>query len=301
MASSKTSNRSASPSKRAQLQAQQQAAALRLRRRRLTIVVIAAVVIIAIITTAIVWQVHQVRANDSQGGATITPSSSTGTFIPPHGASNMGYLEFKSDSVKPDAIVIDEHSDFQCPICQIVLSRYDDSLEELVDSGDIILHYHLRSFLDYVSANDSSTLAATAATCADTVDHFTTYHDVVFDNQPEEGTGFTDQQLRVDFAAKAGITGQNLTDFQACYDQQQTTPFVQAMEELNSTSTTINGAEQDPPSGTPAFYANGQAFTANDLITASEVTDAAGDKQTVYSATYPDAASLLSYLQDLAG
>ena len=268
--------------KRAQLLEQQQAAAKAAKRNRITIVISAVVVVALALGGVVFWQTRAnlpaTPAESSTTAATAsatTASATTGTtseapsgvYIPPDGTDEMGFIQVKAANVSPDALVVDEHLDYQCPYCHLADSVVGPSFRALAERGDIILRVHIRSFLDSGLKNDSSTRAAMAATCADTVGDFIAYHETVFANQPEkEGVGYTDQQLRVDFPAEAGITGADLTAFQTCYDTKKTLAYVQQMEEVNNTSRTINGATQDPPGGTPAFYVNGHTLLLNQMV-----------------------------------
>ncbi|MCL2315672.1 MAG: DsbA family protein, partial [Actinomycetia bacterium] len=149
---------------------------------------------------------------------------------------------------KPDAITLDIHMDYQCPICKQYENFFGASLDQLIQSGDVLARYHIRSFLDINLNNTSSRLAGIAATCADTVGKFQAYHNTVFAHQPSEGTGFTDDQLRNAFAGQAGIAGAALTTFQRCYDTRATLNVVENMENLNYAAGIT---------GTPTFLANG--------------------------------------------
>ncbi|MDR0285352.1 MAG: DsbA family protein [Propionibacteriaceae bacterium] len=305
MASKKTSQQN----RRAQLQAQQRAAAARQKRNRLIGVVAAVVVVVAGLVGVIVWQAQpdapsptvsaSVSDTYTSGTQPASPGATTpaGVFIPPHGTDAMGYIEVKSAAAKPDAIVVGEHTDYQCPGCGGLTRYYGPAYEQLVERGDVILQIHIRSFLDNNLKNDSSSRAAYASTCADVVGRFAAYHQTVYNHQPEqEGAGYTDQQLRIDFAAEAGITGADLTTFQQCYDSRQTKAYVQQMERVNSTSRTINGPDQAPPSGTPAIYVNGTALMARDLSTAVPP-DETVDPLTVSAVNADD---LLAYLKSYA-
>ena len=265
--------------KRAQLLAQQRAAA-KARRNRLTIVIAAVVVVALVLVGVVMWQTRPdqpVAPPDSNTSAATLPApapssiapstTTTGMYIPPDGTAEMGYIQVKAANVSPDALTVDEHLDYQCPYCHLADEVVGPSFRALAERGDIILRVHIRSFLDTSLKNDSSTRAAMASTCADTVGSFMAYHETIFANQPDkEGTGYTDQQLRVDFPAQAGITGSDLTQFQTCYDTKQTLAYVEQMEEVNGTSRTINYTEQDPPGGTPAFYVNGTVLSLSQMV-----------------------------------
>jgi len=205
----------------------------------------------------------------------VQPSSSSEPtpqvdFIPPHGTAVAGWIEISTQNAAADTPVVDLHIDYQCPQCKIFNSAYGALLQTLADRGDIVLRIHLRTFLDGMLNNDSSTQAAVAATCADTVGSFSAYHQTVLAHSPIEGTGFTDQQLRVDFAAEAGITGTALASFQTCYDTGETLSYVQAMEQVNATSTTVNdGVSQDAAVGVPALYVNGTGISMDTMLTDS--------------------------------
>lgn len=258
-------------SAREQMRLQQQAAARKKRRTAVVVVVIVAL-ILAMTGIAIgVWQMNQSGKPTNSTTATNPTDSSDPTdtptdnttavsITPPNGTSEMGWIEVRSANTKPDALIVAEHTDYQCPWCALTDSIFGEPLNELVERGDIIMQYHIRTLIgDQLLKNDSSVRAAMASTCADVVGRFPQYHETVFMNQPAEGVGYTDQQLRVDYATQAGITGDDLTRFQTCYDKQQTKEYVLGMEHINVTSTTINGssAQKEPVTGTPVFFVNG--------------------------------------------
>jgi len=183
-------------------------------------------------------------------------------------------------NVKPGAIVVEIHDDYQCPWCERAEEIYGDALHALSQSGDIDLRVHIRTLVgDEIIHNDSSERAGMAALCANTVGHFWDYHATIFANQPQEGVGYTDEQLRVDFASQAGITGKNLTDFQTCYDTKATSNLLTAMEQ-EGTAAGING--------TPSFFVNGQQVSFDLQANAATVQPA-------------DPANLLSELQQNFG
>ena len=216
----------------------------------------------------------------SKGTSPIEPNSPASSNTPtaaPYFSTN--YVAV-NPNVKPGAMVIEIHDDYQCPWCERAEEIYGDALHELSQSGDIDLRIHIRTLVgDQIIHNDSSERAGIAALCADTVGHFWDYHATIFANQPQEGVGYTDDQLRTDFASQAGITGQDLATFQTCYDTKATSSLLSSMEQ-EGTAAGING--------TPSFFVNGQQVSF----------DLQANSATVQPA---DAANLLKELQQAFG
>ena len=220
------------------------------------------------------------RGTSTGPGSPSSASSSAAsapTSVAPYFSTN--YVAV-NPNVKQGAIVVEIHDDYQCPWCERAEQIYGDALSSLSQSGEIDLRIHIRTLVgDQIIHNDSSERAGIAALCANTVGHFWDYHATIFANQPEEGVGYTDDQLRTDFASQAGITGTDLTAFQTCYDTKATSDLLTAMEQ-EGTAAGING--------TPSFFVNGQKVSF----------DLQANSSTVQPA---DAASLLAELQQNFG
>ena len=96
-----------------------------------------------------------------------------------------------------------------CPFCGDFEETGRDVLQEYVDSGTVQVRYHVLSILDDQSSTQYSTRAANAqAVVLDTSgpDVAAKFHDLLFENQPEEGSaGLSDDEL-VDLAVQAGAT-----------------------------------------------------------------------------------------------
>jgi len=190
--------------------------------------------IVAVVASGTLFTVLQVNgAIDWSFGR---PSGNTTQVNPPDGDSQHAWITVPSSATNPNSMIVDIHFDYQCPYCGILEKTYDTMFESLSDRGDIVLRYHTRTFLDSGLQNDSSSRAAIAAACVDVADNtkYAAYHNTVFLNQPsQEGTGYTDDQLRNTFATTAGLTGKALKAFQSCYDNKQTQTFVQDVEANN--------------------------------------------------------------------
>jgi protein-disulfide isomerase len=212
---------------------------------------------------------------------TPTPSPLGDQIEPPDLSADKSAIVVNPDA--PDtALVVDVYVDYQCPVCKAYENFFGSAFEALEQSGDVQMRVHIMSFLDNNIGNDASLRAGIAATCADTVGKFQQYHYTVFANQPQEGTGYTDEQLRDTYAQQAGITGDDLTKFQACYDTWQTAGVVQNMETLNLQAV----------QATPTFLVNGKSLDMTGLQTIA---------QNTAQNTAPDPSALLTVLKQAAG
>lgn len=171
----------------------------------------------------------------SSGQPTVTsrpPAKSTAPALPagqilPPSATADGAGILVNPKVGANVPLVEEYLDYQCPACRHADRVFGARLAELARKGVIRLEFHAMTFLDTNLRNDSSTRAAIAAACADTVGAYSAYHRVIFANQPDhEGTGYLDSQLRSDFPALAHITVRQLRTFQKCYDSRATATFV---------------------------------------------------------------------------
>jgi protein-disulfide isomerase len=192
------------------------------------------------------------------GCAADTPAAPAPT-APPNSTAQGDAVIVYPGLAKAGAVIVDVHSDFQCPWCKVYDHYFGAGLQSLARQGLIELRIHPRTLIgEYVIKNDSSLRAAIAATCADTVGAFIEYHDTVFANQPDEGVGYTDTDLRQTFATQAGISGDKLTAFQTCYDNRDTEAWVRNAETLSiNTKVPNNSNMADGITGTPTFLANG--------------------------------------------
>ena len=157
------------------------------------------------------------------------------------------------------APVVELFFDYQCPICKQFETQFGTTLDDMATKGEIQLIYRTMTFLDNKLRNDSSLKAGIAAACADNAGAYSAYHNAIFAGQPtNEGTGYTTQQLRVDFAGTAGITGDKLTGFQQCYDSRTTQSFVEGTNEK---------AAADGVNSTPTIMVNGTKLDNNTIFT----------------------------------
>ncbi len=199
---------------------------------------------------------------------------------PPNATENSG-IEIVSKEVEPaaDAPHLKIYEDPQCPGCAATENTYGSAILQLVDQGDITAEVISAHFLDGIIGNDASERAAMAMAAADEVGRFREYHSIMYANQPTEGAGYTEQQLRVDVPTEAGIEGADLERFQKLYDSQAFAAFVDASDEQ---------FETDEIAGTPTYSVGGETLTffdreTNEVLiqpTAEELLDAIEEANT---------------------
>lgn len=229
-----------------------QAAAPQNNRGRVALV---ASLVALLVLVGVGWAWLSQRNHDSE----LTKAIANATD-PKHPTADGGGVVVNPGKAKPGAPTLVVYQDFQCPICKQVEDASIGTIDSLADQGKITLEYHVRTFLDdnmkraygdSLPNPDSSLRASEAALCADQAGKFREYHDVVFKNQPQEGKGYTDQQLKDDFAKDAGITGDALKGFQQCYSDHKMEGYAKKMEKV---------AQQQNNTGTPEFRLNGKTL-----------------------------------------
>lgn len=157
------------------------------------------------------------------------------------------YLEFGATT--DDAPVVDVYLDFMCPGCGAFHQVNGSDVDRLVKDKDIQLRIHPRNFMDVNSTNKYSTRAtnAFATVYEDENPHVALkFHDLLFENQPEEGSaGLSDKQIG-DLAKKAGASGATVQDIK----KDRYVDWVNDVVEKD--------ANENAPGGTPAVFVNGK-------------------------------------------
>ena len=116
---------------------------------------------------------------------------------------------------KPDApTTLKFYEDPQCPICQEFEKIVGSKVQAAVAAGKVKVEYHMVSFLDRSSKNAYSSRAANAAYAVADVagaDAFAKFHQLLYADQPAEGTaGPTDATL-IQWAVQAGAKESEVT------------------------------------------------------------------------------------------
>lgn len=159
-----------------------------------------------------------------------------------------GVVLYPEVAAQPGAATVDIYEDFQCPYCAQFERRNGAAVKSLAREGRVIVVVHMMTFLDENFGNDSSRRAANAAFAASDAGHFADFHSTVFANQPDEGAGYTDDDL-LSFGRQAGIDGAAFDTFTAAVRDATYAEYVAATEESAET----NGVQ-----GTPGFFIDGR-------------------------------------------
>lgn len=169
--------------------------------------------------------------------------------VPPNATESYG-IEITSRDVEPaaDAPHLTIWEEFRCPACAQREEAFGPAVKQLVDEGLITVEIGTAHFFDTQDGTDNSTRAAMAAASADAVGKYREFHSATYQQFLATGSGYTDQQLRVDIPAMAGIEGEDLVKFQELYDSRAFADFVDnANDEFRGSGL----------SGTPAYVVNG--------------------------------------------
>lgn len=161
-------------------------------RRRRNGFIAAGVVVVLALVLGIGYAVQSSR--DTTGQVATPPAGVVDDYAIPRG-----------DAGAPVTVTI--YEDFMCPFCGDFEAASRAALQKDVDAGKVQLRYHVLNFLDDRSTSDYSTRAANAyAAVLDAAGPQAAkeFHDLMFENQPEEGSaGLSDRQL-LDYAVQAG-------------------------------------------------------------------------------------------------
>ncbi|MEO6605779.1 MAG: thioredoxin domain-containing protein [Aeromicrobium sp.] len=123
----------------------------------------------------------------------------------------------------PVKVILTE--DFQCPACLAFEQQSGAHLTDLVKKGEITIEYRPISFLDRNSGNKYSTRALNAALCVldkGGVEKYKLMHDMLYANQPDEGTnGPVDADL-IATAESAGVA-----EINTCVNSERFGPWIE--------------------------------------------------------------------------
>ena len=213
-------------------------------RRRRTIAVSAAVIVVLALIFGIGFAVQSNR--DTTGTAATVPSGAVNKYGLPIGQ-------------KSAPVTVAIYEDFMCPICNEFEQASRSWMQQYVDQGKMRVAYHVISILDRSSnGTEYSTRSASAAAVVyDTAGPqvFKKFHDLLYENQPSEGSnGLSDQQL-IDFAVQAGASRAKVSQ-----------PIKDVQFRQWTSNATDYASKQPGFQGTPSVYIDGKQLTGYQTV-----------------------------------
>ena len=252
------SKKSAERSRAQRAQDAMQAQQRQERRRQMLVVGGIVVAIVAIVGT--LFAVNAMRDTTGESESSVPQASSSEG---PGGAAVDGYTVTVGEASAPTTIAL--YEDLQCPVCAVFESMTGDAVRQAIDDGKVKVEYHMVAFLDDASTTDYSSRALNALMVVlDTAgtEAYLDYHELLYANQPAEGTaGLTDDQL-IEYAVEAGA------DEDAVRGPIEDNQFHQWV--VNAT----DQMSQDGVNGTPTAFIDGKQAGANPQEAAEAVLDA---------------------------
>lgn len=151
-------------------------------------------------------------------------------------------------------VTVVEYADYECPFCEKFFSGvWPELYAKYVKTGKIRFFYQ-----DFAFLGPDSNTAAEATHCAADQNRFWQYHDYLFSNQGQEGSGWATADHQKQFAQAVGL---NTAQFNQCLDSGK-----YKLEVLNETA----AGKSYGVSGTPTVFVNGVAIVGAQPISAFE-------------------------------
>jgi len=160
-----------------------------------------------------------------------------------------------------DVIHIQMYVDYFCPVCGDFEKANGDQLTTWLETGAANVEIFPMAILDRASQGTKyATRAANAAACvADaSPDQYYDFHNILFENQPEENTaGLTDEQL-IGLTKEAKVSSPKV--IANCIDDQKFKNWV-ADARARAQNGPIANSNVDKVTGTPTVIVNGLKYT----------------------------------------
>jgi protein-disulfide isomerase len=151
-------------------------------------------------------------------------------------------------------VTVVEYADYECPFCERFYTTVMSDLKtKYINTGKIKF-----VFQDFAFLGPDSNTAAEATHCAADQNKFWQYHDYLFSNQGQEGSGWATQDHQKQFAKTLGL---NTTQFNQCLDSGK-----YKQEVLDETA----AGRSYGVSGTPTVFVNGAIIVGAQPLTAFE-------------------------------
>ncbi|WP_330267583.1 DsbA family protein [Streptomyces griseorubiginosus] len=185
---------------------------------------------------------------------------SSGPVVAPSGANGQDSLAIPvgEEGAKSTLVV---YEDFRCPACKAFETAYRPVIHELTGSGELKVEYHLATIIDGNMGGTGSRTAANAAACAQDAGKFPEYHDVLYENQPEETSDdYAENAKLLELAKK--VDGLDTPAFRTCVEKGTHDSWVD-----RSAAAFRNGGF----SGTPTVLLNGKNIYQDQTMTPAKL------------------------------
>lgn len=213
--------------------------------------------------------------------------NSKGEQLTPETAAGTGSFMIRNEP-NDDAVRVEYFFDPQCPACGVVEGHIGESLDRLVESGEIELHVYPVSFLDESSTDNYSSRAANAIVTVleKSPEHALAFISRIFEEnfQPNQGQAYmsvTDEDL-IDAAVEVGVP----EDIAETFKQKHYIDWT-----LENTEKQINRKDFFKNDfSTPSIFLNANYdhnSVDDDVWTAKDFTKVAFDRKN-YSASFND-------------
>jgi protein-disulfide isomerase len=187
-------------------------------------------------------------------------SDTAGPVVAPSGANGDDNLAIPVGKTSAKASLT-VWEDFRCPACKSFEDAYRSTIHELTDSGQLKVQYHLATIIDGNMGGSGSRKAANAAACAQDAGKFTAYHDVLYENQPQEtDDAFAKNSKLIELAKK--VDGLDTATFRTCVEDGTHDTWV-----AKSAAAFRNGGF----SGTPTLLLNGKNIYQDQTMTPAKL------------------------------
>lgn len=236
------------------------------RRRERLIRIVGGIVVLLVVGGLLAVGFFAGRDDTTAGGSSSAPTPDPNAALPA-GVSGENYgVPYGTGWTSPDEAklpTLEVWEDFQCPACAQVEAASGAQIQALADAGKVKLLYRPATFLDGSLAADnqangnpnSSARATSAWGCAVDAGKTGEYHSAVFDILPEEGIGWSDQQL-IDLGVTVGIAEPDLATYTSC---------VQDGTYLAWSANSNQAFTEAGVGGTPTGFLNGVELDGSDL------------------------------------
>ena len=234
-------------------------------RKQRNLITVGIVVIVIALVAVGGWGIKAASDSNEKATALTTPNNVNKNYGIVYDQEAATGTAPAADAAKPVTVVL--YEDFLCPGCGALEQTAGSFLSSAVESGEIQIEYRPYSFLLQQSTNEYSQRAWNAAACVNDKGGpkaFKAFHDILFANQPEEGTAGPEDDELIDFAKQAGVTG-----IDTCVNKRTYGKWIE-----NARSK----GEDDGVSGTPTVKIDGKVVEGpNQTIPTTEVLQQAID------------------------